>query len=135
MNNDFQLWIKYAQDNYKASYILLSSHLYNPCLQNIQQSIEKYLKAILIEQNIKLAKTHNILYLIEQLKENNIYIDIEDDEIDIIDSFYIESKYPFGGSVLANFMPDEVFCKKCLNIMNKVKNSIEEYLKAQGYDI
>ena len=128
MSDNSKNWLLYATDNYNAAYILLDSRLYNPCLQNIQQAIEKYLKTIFVDKNIKLAKTHNILYLVEKLKENNIYIDIDDNEIDIIDSIYLESKYPFGGSVLANFVPDKEFCKQCLKIMDKIKASIDEYL-------
>jgi HEPN domain-containing protein len=52
MKNETQNWIKYSGDNLQSAKILLKSHLYNPCLQNVQQTIEKALKAIFIE-NLK----------------------------------------------------------------------------------
>ena len=49
-------WMRYAREILQASKILLESHLYNPCLQSVQQAIEKALKAVLIEKSIKLRR-------------------------------------------------------------------------------
>jgi len=34
----------------------LDSSLYNPCLQNVQQAVEKLLKALIVESSLKLKK-------------------------------------------------------------------------------
>jgi HEPN domain-containing protein len=81
----------------------------------------------MIEKGLKLQKTHNILSLIEVLKKENIFINISEDEIDLIDSIYLTSKYPFG-SVLADFEPDDKICLKCIDIVLRVKQDIESYL-------
>jgi len=128
MKDETRLWLNYAEENYKSAQILMKSHLYNPTLQNIQQSIEKNLKAIFIEYGIKQKKTHNISILVEILKEYNKFIDIDDDEIDLIDSIYLSSKYPIG-SALPDFYPDIDICKKCLNIAYRVKEAVEFYLR------
>ncbi len=60
MKNETMIWLEYAKENLKSSKVLLESKLYNPCLQNIQQSVEKAIKAILIEKSIVLKKTHSI---------------------------------------------------------------------------
>jgi HEPN domain-containing protein len=127
MKDETKLWLKYADENFKSSKILLESFLFNPSLQNTQQAIEKFLKAYMIEKGLKLQKTHNILSLIEALKKENIDINISEDEIDLIDSIYLTSKYPFG-SVLADFEPDEKICLKCIDIVLRVKLDIESYL-------
>ena len=128
MKNETKLWLKYADENFKSSKILLESFLFNPSLQNSQQAIEKYLKAYFIEKSLKLQKTHNILSLIEVFKKNNMDIDISDDEIDLIDSIYLTSKYPFG-SALPDFEPDKKICLECIDIAFRVKKDIERYLK------
>ena len=61
MKDETKIWLNFAEENLKSSKILLKSHLYNPTLQNTQQTAEKSLKAIFIEKNIKLKRTHDIL--------------------------------------------------------------------------
>ena len=127
MKDETKQWIKYANENLQSAQILLESYLYNPSLQNSQQSIEKYIKAYFIENGLKLQKTHNILSLNEILKQNNIFLNITDDEIDLIDTIYLSSKYPFG-SVLPDFEPDKSICLQCIKIANIVKEDINKYL-------
>jgi len=50
MKNESLAWIRYADENLQSAYVLLECRLYNPCLQNVQQSVEKYLKAVLLEE-------------------------------------------------------------------------------------
>ena len=127
MKSETKLWLDYATENYQSAEILMESHLYNPALQNIQQSIEKNLKALFIEYGIKQKKTHNIVILVEMLNQHHKEIDIDDDEIDLIDSIYLSSKYPIG-SALPDFEPNIDICKKCLKIAYKVKISADYYL-------
>jgi HEPN domain-containing protein len=127
MKKDTRLWLDYADENLKSAKILLESHLYNPVLQNTQQAIEKYLKAYFIQFDLKLQKTHNISLLVEKIKVRDEYIEISDDECDLIDSIYMISKYPFG-SALPDFHPDENICQECIEIAIKVKNDIKKIL-------
>ena len=43
-------WFCYAWENLSAAEILQSQRLYDPCLQNVQQSVEKSLEALLLEK-------------------------------------------------------------------------------------
>jgi len=128
MKDETQSWLEYANENLKSAEILLKSHLYNPSLQNSQQAIEKFLKACFIEKGIKLQKTHTILILVEKLKELGFYFAVSYGDIDLIDSIYLASKYPFG-SVLPDFEPDKKICQKCINIAKAIKKDIEECIK------
>ncbi len=53
MNGETQLWSRYAEENLRSAEILLESGLFNPCLQNAQQAVEKFLKALLIENSMQ----------------------------------------------------------------------------------
>ena len=128
MKDETKQWLKFADENLESSKILCESFLYNPSLQNSQQSIKKYIKSYFIENGLKLQKTHNISSLNEILKQNDIFLDITDDEIDLIDTIYLSSKYPFG-SVLPDFEPDKDICLKCIEIANIVKKDISQYIK------
>jgi len=63
MQKETESWLKYSEENLEAAKVLLESELYNPCLHNIQRSIEKSLKSLFIENLIPFKKTHNILEL------------------------------------------------------------------------
>lgn len=82
MKDETIIWIGYSEENLKSAKVLLKSHLYNPCLQNVQQCVEKSLKAILIEKSIKLQRTHDILELRKLLIAENIEINIDENECD-----------------------------------------------------
>jgi HEPN domain-containing protein len=127
MKDETKQWLNYADENLQSSKILLDSHLYNPSLQNSQQSIEKNIKAYFIENGLKLQKTHNILSLNEILKKNEIFLNITDDEIDLIDTIYLSSKYPFG-SVLPDFEPDNDICLNCIDIAIRVKEDMDKFI-------
>lgn len=127
MKSETEIWLNYADDNLLSTQILLESHLYNPSLQNAQQAIEKFLKALFIEKGIKLQKTHSVAILVEVLRTNGFVLSINDDEIDLIDSIYLTSKYPFG-SVLADFEPDTQICQQCLAIAKTVKKDVLRHL-------
>ena len=47
MREDTKRWIAYAEENIKAAEILKENDLYNSSLHNIQQAVEKTLKAFL----------------------------------------------------------------------------------------
>lgn len=125
MRDETKTWLRYARENLESSKILLQSMLYNPCLQNIQQTVEKALKAILIEKAIKLERTHDIFEIKCLLLNNNIEIDLSDDDCDFLNSIYLPSKYPVG-SALADYEPDEKICQDAIKIAEKALLSVNE---------
>ncbi|OHB79291.1 MAG: DNA-binding protein [Planctomycetes bacterium RBG_16_55_9] len=130
MKEQTKTWLKYADENLRSAKILLESDLFNPCLQNVQQAVEKMLKALLAEWGIKIKKTHSINELVAILNETGLRVDIEEDERDLIDSIYLPSKYPVG-SVLPDFEPDVQTCKQCVAIADRLRGSIQALL-SQG---
>ncbi len=127
MKNETKIWLDYADDNLLSAQILMESHLYNPSLQNAQQAIEKLLKALIIECGLGLQRTHSIAVLTETLQNNRIELTLSEDDIDLIDSIYLTSKYPFG-SALPDFHPDLQLCKKCLEIAKNVEKEVKRHL-------
>ena len=127
MKKDTEIWLTYAEDNLKSSELLLESSLFNPCLQNAQQAVEKFLKALLIENDVSLFKTHSIRELVSKLADSGNNISISEDDIDLLDSIYLPSKYPLA-SVLPHYMPDEDICRHCLMIAQQVRSDISQLL-------
>ena len=127
MKDETKIWLQYADENFESAKMLLDGSLFNPCLQNVQQAIEKLLKALLVEFSLKFMKTHSINALITALDSAGINIDISVEECDLLDSIYLPSKYPLGG-VLPDFEPDLNVCKQCMDIAEKVRNSVASLL-------
>ena len=123
MKKDTELWLQYAEENLQSTKVLLESNLYNPSLQNAQQAVEKYLKAVLIEKAAGLARTHSIRELKGLLDDIGVHLSITDDDIDLLDSIYLPTKYP-AFSVLPKFMPDQSICRQCLDIAENVRQDI-----------
>jgi HEPN domain-containing protein len=77
MKDQTKKWLEYAEENLRSAKVLLDNELFNPCLQNVQQAVEKMLKALLVESGIKIKKTHSINELVIILAEKEMKVDIQ----------------------------------------------------------
>lgn len=125
MKDDTRAWLAYAGENLAAAEILQSQGLYNPCLQNVQQSVEKSLKALLLEKAHSQRKIHSIAELVRLLANHQISIRLTEEDCDLLDSIYLPSKYPLGG-VLPDFDPDDSLCRQCLSLAEAVITQVRE---------
>ena len=124
MKNETKTWLDYAAENLESARILLDSNLFNSCLQNIQQCVEKLLKAVFVELSAKLLKTHSISRLAQVLVDKGVAAHITDDECDLLDSIYLPSKYPIG-SIIPDYDPDADICRDCMDIAHRVEKSVK----------
>jgi len=123
MKDETKQWLKYADENLMSAKVLLDNMLFNPCLQNAQQAVEKMLKAVLVELSIKFKKTHSTNELVMMLAENRLDINLAEEECELLDSIYLPSKYPLG-SILPDFEPDEQTCRDCIAMAERVRESV-----------
>jgi HEPN domain-containing protein len=123
MKDETKKWLEYASENLESAHVLLNSGLFNPCLQNAQQAVEKMLKAVLVELSIKFKKTHSISELAVMLAKKHLKIELAEEECELLDSIYLPSKYPLG-SVLPDFEPDKQTCERCIAIAEHVRESV-----------
>lgn len=127
MNAETKTWLTYAGENFASAKVLLENGLYNPCLQNVPQAVEKMLKAVLIELDEKPKRTHSIVELATVLGEKGRVITITEDEMNLLDSVYLPSKYPLGNA-LPDFEPDRTLCQQCLGIAERVRDAVSDIL-------
>ena len=128
MQEETRSWLTYSEENLEAAKVLFESELHNPCLQNIQQSIEKALKSLLIENAFPFKKTHNIMELKTTLDKNGISVELTEDECDFLDSIYLPSKYPIG-SALPFFYPDKEICKSSILLAERILKEVKGLIK------
>lgn len=130
MKDETRIWLEYSKENLDSARILLRSELLNPCLQNVQQSVEKSLKALCVENLKRLKRTHSISELKNILLGSDLKIDISEEECEFLDSIYLPSKYPLC-SVLPYYEPDVEICNKGIAIAENVFTFVNNVLNAE----
>ena len=129
MKKQVEDWILLAdKDLYAAEIILKDEYpLTNIVAFHCQQAIEKYFKAFLIEKNVPLIKTHDLIKLNEMINEiKNIGID--EKILIIINEVYIESRYPGEIGLMPDGMPSNEQAKEFLDYAKEIKATISNEL-------
>lgn len=119
MKDEARIWLDYATENLESARVLLSSQLFNPCLQNVQQCVEKALKSLLVKTSTKIIKTHSIAQLKHVLEKSGLKINMSNEECEFLDSIYLPSKYPLT-SVLPDYEPNLQICNQAVEIAERV---------------
>ena len=127
MKDESRIWLDYAEENLSSARLLFENKLYNPCLQNVQQSVEKAFKALLIQRLGKVKKTHSTVELNNIAIQIGLHVEITEEECDFLDTIYLPSKYPLQ-SVLPDFYPDHQICHDSIRIAEKVLSSVKNEL-------
>jgi HEPN domain-containing protein len=122
-------WLSRAKDDIDVvEEIKDIKHLTNMVAFHAQQAIEKTLKAIIDEFDLGFVKTHQLERLLEIVKP---YIEFKIDHkfIQILDSLYIESRYPVDIGLLPNGKPTEEDANKFFEIAILIYGSVKKKLE------
>jgi len=88
-------WLVFAQKNFETAKLLYDVNHYEDIIGvELQQTLEKLLKSIFANENIKIPKDHDLVKLYYTIED---FIKIEDDEIisfRIATDYYKEDRYP-----------------------------------------
>ena len=133
MKDEVRVWVSYADENLDVSVLALEHGHLNACLQNAQQAMEKYLKAVIIERNLPFQRTHSMRELVRILGGQKIALGISEDEIDLMDAIYIPSKYP-AYSALPQAMPDQTICHEALDVARRARDFVHNMMKLGELD-
>jgi HEPN domain-containing protein len=123
-------WILLADQDIKVSEIIMGDDepLTNIVAFHCQQAIEKYLKAYLIENNVSLIKTHDLIKLNGMVKEIKD-LGIDKDKLILINEVYIESRYPGELGLLPDGIPSDEEAVKFIESAKEIKSLILNELK------
>jgi len=128
MKDETVTWLSYADENLDVAALAFDHGHLNASLQNAQQAVEKYLKAVIVERELEFRRTHSIRELLAVLSDRGVSMSVSEDEMDLIDSIYVPSKYPMY-SALPQTLPDPAICRDALSIAHKVKELTADILK------
>lgn len=115
--DDFNEWISYAKKDLEAAKFLTNMHpqpLEIICY-HCQQSAEKSIKALIVKNGIQIKKTHDLLLLLQDLK-NKIDINSIKKDCAELTNYSVITRYPynFGDSI------DETRMKRAICSAEKV---------------
>lgn len=60
MKDETRTWFSYAEENLNVAGLALEHGHLNSSLQNAQQAVEKYLKAVIVERDFEFRRTHSM---------------------------------------------------------------------------
>lgn len=131
MQDEVKVWLLRAKSNLEHARRVNNNDLamnggyifFEELCFDLQQCVEKSLKAILINRNIEFPKTHSISKLIELLQKNNI--DFPDKLLPAIDLtlYAVETRYPSSQDIIT-----EQEYKEALEIAQNVYDWVKKQI-------
>lgn len=97
MKADTQEWVRYAEEDYVVACVLMRSRrplAPNSVCFHCQQSIEKYLKARLVEAGMTVPKTHDLEALLNLLLPLEPLWETFRPTMNLLGGFAVKSRYP-----------------------------------------
>lgn len=129
MKRQVEDWILLADKDLYAAEILLKEDnpLTNIVAFHCQQTIEKYFKAFLIENDVPIIKTHDLIKLngmINEIKD----LGIDENKLMIINEIYVEARYPGEFGLISEGVPTNQQAQDFFEYAKEVKMIITKYI-------
>ena len=124
MRKEAEAWIKIAAEDMQSAEILAERKLFRPACYHAQQSVEKSLKALLIDRNIEIPRTHNLLDLNNAVKKLGYAVALTDEDAVFLSSIY-RARYPSDAGLLPLGEPIEQDAERALVIAREVSAWME----------
>ena len=106
MKKQAKQWLKYAKvDLMSAEKLLNYEELTQSVTFHSHQTVEKSLKAILEDGNIRIPKTHDLEKLYGMILKEGIGLKLEEDILAQINDVYIDSRYPGDAGLMPEGIP------------------------------
>jgi len=119
MNNYVKEWLRQSDEELRTARYLADGNFFRSACYHAEQSIEKFLKAHLINKGWDLEKTHSIRRLLAIAEEHGLIFDLEEADIIFIDSIY-RGRYPGEAGLLPHGEPDSEDAERAVKIASKL---------------
>lgn len=116
-------WLDKAEEDFKVSALKENwdNKFYNTICFHSQQCVEKYLKAVLGEEDIEFEKTHDLELLLNKCKQKVPELSGERDNLIWLTQFSVEVRYP-------GFRASKSNSQKALQIAKKARHLLRRHL-------
>jgi len=129
MKKQVESWIFFAERDLKTAEILIKDE--NPFTNIItfhcQQAIEKYFKAYLVQKNIPIIKTHDLIKLNNMTKEIKD-LGIDEKKLIVVNEVYAETRYPGDLGLLPDGLPSDKQAAEFIEYAKEIKAIISKEL-------
>lgn len=123
-------WLFFATSDLKSAEASFEFKIYHIVCFHSQQAAEKILKALYILNNQEVPRTHDLLYLLNKLKNKDKIIELKE-QFNLLNQFYVPTRYPdaFPGS-LPDGLPDKKDAVKAIKCAKEILKFInDEFFK------
>jgi len=130
MKKATKAWMDFAHRDLEAAKLLVDSeYVSNVVLFHAQQCVEKCLKALLEENGVPVPHIHSVVKLYSLVTEEaGISLTPHEDELDLVDAVYIDTRYPSGLGLLPSGFPTKEDAKEILGIAEKLYDETSKRL-------
>jgi HEPN domain-containing protein len=129
MKKQVEDWILLADKDLEAAELIIEDeYLTNIVAFHCQQTIEKYFKAFLLENNKPIIKTHDLIKLIGIIKGIKD-LGIDENTLIRINEVYVESRYPGDSGLLPDGIPTDEQAHVFMEYAKEIKTIILNELK------
>ncbi len=122
MRKATESWIREAEEELSSASILLEHGKYKAACYHCQQSVEKGLKALILEKGDKPEKTHDIVEMLSRIQRLGYEVALPMDDAILLNSIY-KGRYPTDEGLLPQGEPIKADA-------NRVASAAERFLKS-----
>ena len=117
-------WIDKAEDDFVVAEREYSNEkpIYDAVCFHAQQCVEKYMKAILQENNIEFYKVHDLTFLLSKCKKFLPLLEVFKEELTKLSSFAVEIRYP-------GIRATKEEAENCISVMRKIRKIIKTHFE------
>ena len=131
MKRQVKAWLKYAEvDLLSAEKLLNEEKLTQSVAYHSHQAVEKSLKAMLENKNIRIPKIHDLEKLYGMIIKAGIKVKLDEDILAQVNDVYIDSRYPGDAGLIPEGTPSigkaKEFFKAAKDVYRKVLDIIGE---------
>ena len=130
MKKQVEDWLLLADNDLRAAGVIVNDEypLTNIAAFHCQQAVEKYFKAYIIEKDIPLIRTHDLIKLNGMINEIK-NLGINEKKLMAINEVYMDSRYPGDLGLMPDGMPTNEEIKEFIGYVNEIKTIINNELK------
>ena len=121
MKKATEAWLDFARRDLEAAKLLVEhEYVSNAVLFHSQQCLEKCLKALLEEADVRVPHIHSVVKLSSLLAEEaGMSLSLNEDELDLVDAVYVDMRYPSGIGLLPSGFPTKEDAQRLVRIAEK----------------
>jgi len=126
MRKEAEAWLRISAEDLQSAEVLFDRKLFRPVCYHAQQSVEKCLKALLVDRDIEIPRTHNILDLNNAAKKLGYSVEVTDEDAVFLSSVY-RARYPSDAGLLPLGEPIKQDAERAL----KIARDMARWMKKQ----